>query len=239
VQRHIDVRRASGRFRTQEAGVDAWHCLSYGEHYDPDNTSFGVLIACNDFTLAPGAGFPEHGHAEVEIISWVLAGALRHEDSTGRCAVLRRGFAQRLGAGTGVRHAEANPHAQPVRFVQMWVVPDRPALPPSYDQADLTTALSTGELVPVASGRPADDAPLRLRQRAARCHAATLPAGRELPLPTAPYVQVYVAGGRVQLAGSGSLEEGDEARLTACADLLVATTDRPAEILVWEMHDRI
>jgi redox-sensitive bicupin YhaK (pirin superfamily) len=247
----VRVRRAGERFRSTYDGVDAWHCLSYGEHYDPDNTSFGVLVACNDFTVAPGRGFEEHRHAELEIVSWVLAGALHHEDSVGYSAVLRPGLAQRLSAGTGIRHAETNAGEQPLRFVQMWVLPDRPALPPSYDQADLTAALGTGELIPVASGRPGAGAPLRLRQAAATLHAAALPgsrggrggrggrAGRELALPAAPYVQVYVARGSVDLTGSGRLMEGDEARLTGAAGLRVAATDRAAEILVWEMHDRI
>jgi quercetin 2,3-dioxygenase len=233
------VRRAGERFHSMDGAVQAWHCMSYGRYYDADNTAFGVLVACNEFTLAPGAGFAEHGHAEMEIVSWVLAGALRHEDSTGHLSVLRPGTAQWLGAGTGVQHSETNPYDRPARFVQMWVVPDRPALPPSYGLADLSAALDTGELTVVASARPRDDAPLRLRQAAARLHAAVLAPGRGVMVPAAPYVQVYVARGGVELAGCGALSEGDEARLSGCAGMQVTATEDPAEVLVWEMHDRI
>jgi redox-sensitive bicupin YhaK (pirin superfamily) len=235
----IQLRRAADRYRTTEGGVDAWHCLSYGSHYDPHNTSFGVLVACNEFTLAPGSGFADHGHAGLEIVSWVLAGRLRHEDSTGRREVLRPGFVQRLTAGTGVRHAETNPFRQPLRFVQLWIVPDEPGRPPEYARADLRAALSAGDLVAVASGRPECDAPLRLGQPAATLHAATPPAGRTLALPDAPYLQLYVADGAVALVGGEQLCAGDEVRLTGATGVRVATADHPAQILVWEMHDRI
>jgi len=232
------VRRAGDRFHTSDGGVQAWHCLSYGRYYDPDNTAFGLLVACNEFIVAPGGGFPEHGHAEVEIVSWVLEGALRHEDSTGHRSVPHPGMAQWVGAGTGVQHAETNPYDRPLRFVQMWVLPSQGRLPPSYGCADLATALRTERLTVVASGREGD-APLRLRQPAATLHAAALPPGREVALPAAPYLQVYVMRGGVELAGCGALEEGDEARLNGCADVRVTAGDRPAELLAWEMHERI
>jgi quercetin 2,3-dioxygenase len=235
----IVLRRAGERYRTAGDGVDAWHCLSYGPHYDPENTSFGLLVACNDFTVAPGCGFTDHAHGELEIVSCVLAGRLQHADSTGRVTVLGPGFVQWLGAGSGVRHAETNPFGEPLRFVQYWVVPERPGLPPAYDLADARAALGTGRLVTVASGRPQARAPLPLRQRAATMHAATPPAGRDLVLPDAPYLHVYVADGAVELAGRERLQAGDEARLTGETSVLLVAMDGPARILVWEMHDRI
>lgn len=235
----IRIRRAADRYRTTGGGIDAWHCMSYASHYDPHNTSFGVLVACNDFTVAPGCGFADHGHAELEIVTFVLAGRLQHEDSTGSRTVLDPGVVQRLTAGTGVRHAETNPFGESLRFLQFWIVPDKPAEPPSYAQADLRAALGTGELVAAASGRPGVEAPLRLRQRAATLHAGTLAVGRELALPDAPYLFVYVADGALLVNGRELLQAGDEARLTGAAGVRIAVTDRLASVLVWEMHDRI
>jgi len=235
MQPEVEIRRAKDRFRTQRGWLDAWHCFSYGEHYDPANTHFALLLACNDFLVQPGAGFDPHRHREIEAVTWLLDGSLRHEDDHGHCAVLGPGVAQQMTAGSGIVHAELAANHRPVRFVQMWVQPDARGSAPSYAQHDFGPALDQGGLVVVASGRPEHQAPLRIRQRAATLHVARPPMGRVLDLPDAPYLYVYVARGALDLDGGGALEEGDEARITGVAARRLTTT-RPAEVLVWEMH---
>ena len=121
----IAVLRAGERARTQADGTSSWHCFSSGAHYDPANVSFGPVIACDEHLLAPGAGFARHGHAGVELLSWVLTGALRHTDDAGREHTVGPGALQYQRAGTGIAHAEENASATaPLRFVQLWLLCD-------------------------------------------------------------------------------------------------------------------
>jgi quercetin 2,3-dioxygenase len=245
----IDIRRAGDRFATQAGWLDSWHSFSFGYHYDPDNTHFGLLMVSNDDKVLPGTGFDTHSHRDMEIITWVLEGSLVHEDSAGHSGVIYPGLAQRMSAGSGILHSEKNdswrltgepPHREPVHFVQMWVVPDEVGVDPGYEQLDIDQALHSGELVTVASGIPEHRAAtaIRIHQRDAALHAARLGDGRSVSLPPAPYVHVYVARGGVELEGAGRLHTGDAARLTA-ADGQRLTAAEPAEVLVWEMRSRI
>src|SRR3954447_555726 len=127
---HIEVRRSGDRFVTVAAGRTTRHSFSFDRHYDPANVELGFLVCHNDDLVAPGHGYPTHPHRDLEIVTWVLAGGLRHEDSTGEGGVVRPGLVQRLSAGRGVLHAEVTDGPEPVRFVQMWVRPDEPGLVP-------------------------------------------------------------------------------------------------------------
>jgi redox-sensitive bicupin YhaK (pirin superfamily) len=231
----VEIRRAGDRFRTKEDGVDAWHCFSYADHYDPANTHFGVLVAHNEFTLQPGCGFHPHRHSENEIVTWVLDGELCHTDDGGHRSTLHAGQAQRMTAGRGIVHGEMNDHPdEPARFVQMWIRPDQPGLVPSYDRHDFTSDLTAGHLVAVASGRTDRPAPLRISQRAATLYVARPQPGQVIDLPAAPYRHVYVAAGQLTLADE-HLSDGDEARITGeSAHSIVAS--HAGEIVVWEMH---
>jgi redox-sensitive bicupin YhaK (pirin superfamily) len=242
----VELRRAADRFVTRTGWLTSWHCFSYHPHYDPANTHFGLLLACNDDTLAPGAGFDLHEHRESEAVTWVLAGALRHEDSAGNEAVLGPGTVQRMTAGRGVWHAERNASgAEPVRYVQMWLAPGEPGLPPSYQRADVSGLLAAGGLVPVASGAAGIPAPVRLPQPAAILHAARLHPGAAVTLPAAPFVHAYLAGGSTTALSAGDrpsltggqleLATGDSLRITGGPVHLTAGP-AGAELLVWEMH---
>jgi len=246
----VDLRRAADRFSTDVGWLDSAHCFSFGQHYDPRNTHFGLLLVSNDDVVAPGTGFETHPHRDMEIVTWVLDGGLVHQDSEGNSGVIHPGLAQRMSAGTGILHSEKNDswrltggpeHADPVHFVQMWVVPDTPGIDPGYEQLDITAELDRGGLVTVASGMPehADRRAIRIRNSYAGLHAARLADGETVTLPDAPFVHLFVARGAVDLESEGLLATGDAARITASDGRRVTAVGGNAEVLVWEMHAQL
>jgi quercetin 2,3-dioxygenase len=245
-----DLRRAAGRFSTQLSWLDSKHAFSFGQHYDPGNTHFGLLLVSNDDVVEPGAGFETHPHRDMEIVTWVLDGALVHQDSEGHNGVIYPGLAQRMSAGIGILHSEKNDAWRitgeaatdvPVHFVQMWVLPDEERLEPGYEQVDIGAELAKGGLTVVASGRPVhqDASAIRIRQRDAALYAARLAPGETVALPTAPYAHVYVAKGAVELEGAGRMDTGDSGRITGAEGQRVTAVGGPAELLVWEMHSAL
>jgi hypothetical protein len=231
----VDVRRAHERFHTKISWLDSWHSFSFGEHYDPDNTHHGLLLVLNDDVVAGGGGFPPHPHRDMEIVTWVLDGALAHRDSAGHEGVVSRDVAQRMTAGSGIRHSEMNASAvDEVHLLQMWVPPDTRGLPPAYEQRDVGADVGRNGLFPLASGRePA--AAIHINQRDATLWVARLDAGASVTLPDAPFVHLFVARGTVDLEGSGALHEGDAARLTGAGmPRVVAAED--SEVVIWETH---
>ncbi len=235
----VDVRRAASRPSTSADGLVSRHSFSFGPHYDPANVGHAVLVAHNEDDIRAGAGYPDHPHRDLEIVTWVLEGGLRHEDSDGHAGVVVPGLLQRLSAGSGVRHSERHDRGSgpAVRFVQTWVLPDEPGLTPSYAQRDVGALLDGGGLVPVASGRPglSVDAAVPVHNRDATLHVARLRGGASVELPDAPYLHVFVARGSADLEAAGRLDEGDAARLTAAGEVRL-TAAGPCELLVWEMH---
>ena len=245
----IDVRRADDRFKTRIGWLDSKHSFSFSSHWDAANTHHGVLMVNNDDIVTAGAGFETHPHRDMEIVTWVLQGSLVHQDSEGNNGVIYPGLAQRMSAGTGILHSEKNDawrtaggpsHDEPVRFVQMWVVPDERGIQPGYEQHEIADELLRGGLVTVASGMDshADDAAIRIKNRYAALHASRLQPGDTIEVPDAPFVHVFVARGNVDLEEAGPLAEGDAVRLTSAGGrTLTATT--AAEVLLWEMHATI
>lgn len=195
----IEQRPAASRGLTRTDWLESRHSFSYGQYYEPAQIHFGLLLAHNEDVLAVHSGFDLHPHAEIEIVTWVLAGALEHRDSAGHAAVSRPGDVQRLSAGTGVRHSERNVGDGPVRYVQMWLAADVRGLPAQYEQADCRARLAAGGLVSVVSGARAEisKGALSLRQRSATLWVARLAAGESVLLPTSRYVHAFVASGSV------------------------------------------
>lgn len=232
----VDIRRAKDRSVTRTDWLLSYHSFSFGEHQDPRNTHHGLLVVSNDDVIRPASGFPSHFHQDMEIVTWVLEGELRHEDSGGHEGLLYPGLAQRMSAGSGILHSEANPSPdEPVRLVQMWVLPDEAGVRPGYEQRDIRPELAKGGLVPVASGRGHDGA-ISIHQKQAVLWAGRLRAGESVRLPDARYVHAYVARGAAELEGAGRLAEGDAARLTRAGQVrLTADPGAGAEVLVWEM----
>ena len=132
----IEYRPAQDRFRTEAGGRTTWHSFSFGAHYDPGNVGFASLVAHNDELLPPGTGYDDHPHTDLEIVTWVLSGALRHTSSVGS-AVIGPGQVQRLSAGAGVVHSEVADGRETTRFLQAWVRPDEPGLVPGYVSAEV------------------------------------------------------------------------------------------------------
>jgi len=231
----VDIRRGSDRGASRTEWLDSRHSFSFAGYYDPENTHHGLLLVNNDDWVAPAAGFDTHPHRDMEIVTWVLEGALEHRDSMGNSGVIYPGLAQRMSAGTGVLHSEKNGSAsERVHFVQMWVVPDEAGIDPGYQQAEIDDSGLTGGLMTIAAGR-GDNAAVHLHNRNAALHAARIQPGQAVELPDAPFLHLFVARGAVTLEGSGPLREGDAARFTGTGGQRVTATE-PSEILVWEMH---
>jgi redox-sensitive bicupin YhaK (pirin superfamily) len=228
------VHHAQDRFHTRLDWLDSWHSFSFGGHFDRTNTHHGQLLVVNDDVIGPGGGFGTHPHRDMEIVTWVLDGAVEHRDSEGNHGIIEPGLAQRMSAGTGIAHSEMNAsRTAPVHLVQMWVLPDTEGLTPGYEQRSVGEALATGELVPVASGKGHDGA-ITIHQKDAVLWVGRLAAGKTVTVPDAPHVHVYVARGSATLDDAGELGEGDAARLTdAGAPSLTAGPDG-TEVIIWE-----
>jgi redox-sensitive bicupin YhaK (pirin superfamily) len=232
----IDVRRADERLHTKIDWLDSWHSFSFGEHYDPQNTHHGLLLVSNDDVVAPGGGFGTHPHRDMEIVTWVLDGALEHRDSEGNHGVIAPGLAQRMSAGTGIRHSEVNASTTaPVRLLQMWVPPDTEGIPPGYEQRDVSAQLRGDALYPLASGRE-DDAGVRIHQRDATLWVARLDPNARVDVPDAPYVHVFVATGDATVDEAGTLRAGDAVRLTDAGKKTLTAGSQGAEVAIWEMY---
>src|SRR6516225_2699606 len=184
----VDIRPGTSRFHTQLAWLDSWHSFSFGGHYDADNTHHGLLLVSNDDRVRAASGFGTHAHRDMEIVTWVLSGHLEHRDSEGNHGELYPGLAQRMSAGTGIRHSEMNPsRTEDVHFVQMWVPPDTEGLAPGYEQRDVNQELDKGGLRPIASGQGHDGA-ITIHQRGAVLWGGSLQPGEAVTLPADPHV---------------------------------------------------
>lgn len=211
------LHRSGDRFVSRSPGVETWHSLSFGPHYDPGNTAFGRLVLHDEHRLEPGAGFAPHPHAGVEVVSWVLEGVLVHEDRVGGRRELGPGTLQHLSAGSGVVHAERAGEEQ-TRFVQAWLLADEPAAAPSY-----------------ACRQPEAGRPLPVLQLgSAVLHAGRLPAGEALTLPPGGLVHAFVASGQVRTADA-LLEPGDALRQPGQGPVELRA-ERDSDLLVWEMQ---
>ncbi|MFN0087891.1 MAG: pirin family protein [Blastocatellia bacterium] len=228
----MKIIRAGERFHMESGWLSAYWLFSFDRYYDPGNMAFGPLRVFNHDTVGPGAGFPTHSHREMEIITYVLEGALRHKDSTGGLGVIGAGEVQRMTAGTGVAHSEFNAsESGEVRLLQMWVLPEREGLPPSYEQKRFTMEERTGVLLPIASGRNGPGA-VKVHQDAT-FYVSHLREGDRVAHELRPGRRafLYVIDGEVAVNGE-SLAAGDQARITAGGDLEIAGRGESELILI-------
>ncbi|NWG47297.1 MAG: pirin family protein [Alphaproteobacteria bacterium] len=228
------IRPSAARGRTRLDWLDSHHSFSFGDYFDPDHMGFGPLRVLNEDHVRGGAGFAAHGHRDMEIVTIVLSGALAHRDSLGNGSIIRPGDIQHMSAGTGIVHSEFNGSAaEPVHFLQIWILPDRAGHAPRYGQIHVPLAERAGRLRLLASGEGRDGT-IPLHQDADFLAGVLAPGERaSLPVHAGRRVWVQVAGGSVELGGA-RLEAGDGAGLTdeGSLDILALT---PSEIVVIDM----
>lgn len=226
--------RGSLRPATTGDGRDTRHSFSFGGHYDPTNTGFAALVAHNDERLAPGAGYAEHRHRDVEIVTYVVDGVLAHRGAGVTTDRLGPGDVMVTSAGSGVVHAETAPDEGPVRFVQAWLRPDRDGGEPTRAVARAIPA--AGRLVPVVSGD--GSAELGLGVAGATLWVGRLAPGQEAVLPGDAALHVFVATGSGRCADL-ALDEGDALRVPEPAALRFTAASGPgagALLLVWSFR---
>lgn len=230
----LAVRKAEERGRANFGWLDSKHSFSFGHYYDPKHMGFGPLRVINDDRVAPSGGFPAHPHADMEIISYVLDGALEHKDSLGTGSVIRPGDVQRMTAGTGVRHSEFNASDnEPVHFLQIWILPEKKGLAPGYEQKTFSEAEKRGKLRLIGS-RDGRDGSVTVHQDV-DLYATILAKGEavshEIAAGRGAWVQV--ARGSAKLNGE-ALSEGDGVAVSTSGTLsLEATSD--AEVLLFDL----
>lgn len=230
----ITLRKAAERGGFDLGWLDTKHTFSFGEYHDPEHMGFRSLRVINDDRVAPGEGFPTHGHRDMEIITYVLAGALEHEDSLGTGSVIRPGEVQRMTAGAGIQHSEHNPsRTEPLHLLQIWILPERRGLTPGYEQKAFPAAERQDRLRLVAS-RDGRDGSVTVHQDVA-LHAGLLDAGArvEHPLAAGRHAWVHVATGKVRL-GEQVLEAGDGVAVSNEQRVVLEGVE-PSEVLVFDL----
>ena len=230
----IAIRPSEARGHAHHGWLDTRHTFSFADYHDPAHMGFRALRVINEDRVTPGQGFGTHGHRDMEILSYVLSGRLAHRDSLGTGSVILPGEVQRMTAGTGVRHSEENPSpTEPVHFLQIWVLPERPGLAPGYEQRAFPEAERRGKLRLVASpdGR---DGSVTVHQDV-RVHAGLLASGDAAELALAPgrHAWVQVARGRVRVNGV-PLAAGDGAALSEEGAVRVEGVE-DAEVLAFDL----
>jgi redox-sensitive bicupin YhaK (pirin superfamily) len=231
----IAVRPAEERGIANFGWLDSRHTFSFGHYYDPAHMGFGPLRVINEDRVQPGAGFDTHGHRDMEIISYVLEGALEHKDSIGTGSVIRPGDVQRMSAGTGVLHSEFNhSKSEPVHFLQIWLLPEEQGLAPSYEQKTFADSEKRGRLRLVASHDGRDGSVLI--HQTADIYASILNKGEQVEhaLPAGRNGWLQVLRGAVEVNGQG-LHAGDGAALNDEPALIVTARSNGTEILLFDL----
>jgi redox-sensitive bicupin YhaK (pirin superfamily) len=230
----ITLRPARERGHADHGWLDSHHTFSFADYYDPKNMGFRALRVINEDRVAPGRGFGTHPHRDMEILSYVIEGALEHKDSMGTGSVIRPGDVQRMSAGTGVLHSEFNASREAqVHFLQIWILPEKANLPPSYEQKRFGDEEKQGRLRVVAA-RDGRDGALTVHQDVA-VYAGLLAPGEVVRHPLAPgrHAWVQVVRGAIDLGGQ-PLAAGDGAAVSDEAELAL-TAREAAEVLVFDL----
>lgn len=230
----LTVRKSSERGHANHGWLDSYHTFSFSTYRDPEWMGFGPLRVINEDRVVPGAGFPTHSHQDMEIVTWVLAGALEHKDSLGNGGVIRPGEAQRMRAGHGIAHSEYNASSsEPVHFLQIWIEPDTYGLEPGYEQVAFPPASLQGQLRLIASNDGRDGS-VTIHQNAA-IRAGRLAAGDRVTLTLAPgrRAWLHVAAGRVKVRGY-PLEAGDAVAIRFESALDIEALE-PSELVSFDL----
>jgi redox-sensitive bicupin YhaK (pirin superfamily) len=227
----LQIRRSEDRGHNKISWLDSRFTFSFDRYYDPDHTQFRSLRVINEDVVAPGGGFPTHPHRDMEILTWILDGALEHRDNTGGSGVIRPGELQHMTAGGGVMHSEFNPSQKnPVHLLQIWLLPDRKNLKPEYEQVAFTDAELRGKFNLVAGPK----APVTIHQDV-NLYIARLDKGAEAKHSLAPgrYAWIQIASGAVKLNGT-DLKGGDGAAISDESEIRVEARE-PSEVLAFDL----
>ncbi|MBI1272587.1 MAG: pirin family protein [Alphaproteobacteria bacterium] len=207
----LTIRPAASRGQTTAGWLDSRHSFSFADYYDPDHMGYRSLRVINDDSIKPGAGFPTHGHRDMEIVTFVMQGALAHKDSLGNGASISPGEIQRMSAGTGIRHSEFNPsNDNPTRLLQIWIIPEAQGTEPGYEQKHYDKTTTSGRFGLIGS-RDGRDGSVQIRQDV-NLYCAHLPAGitASFALPKDRFGWLQVAEGTIS-ANEQELTDGDGA----------------------------
>jgi quercetin 2,3-dioxygenase len=230
----IEIRRSNERGFADHGWLKSFHSFSFADYFDPAHVEFGPLRVINEDRVAPGAGFGTHAHRDMEIISYVLEGALEHKDSMGNGSIIRPGDVQRMSAGTGVTHSEFNPSPnESVHFLQIWIQPDRRGIAPGYEEKKFGADEKRGRLCLIASPDRAQGSVLIHQD--ARVYAGLFDGAESatLPITAGRRAYVHVARGSVQ-ANETSLQAGDAMKVTELPSVTLQA-GRDAEIIVFDL----
>ncbi|HSF77496.1 MAG TPA: pirin family protein [Steroidobacteraceae bacterium] len=230
----LTLRRADERGHANHGWLDSFHSFSFADYHDPQHMGFGPLRVINEDRVAPGQGFGTHGHRDMEIISYVLEGALEHKDSLGNGSVMTPGDVQRMSAGRGVLHSEYNgSRTAPVHFLQIWIEPNVRGIAPGYEQTRFEPETRRGRLRLVASADGAEGS--TTIHQDARLYAGLFdgPETATLPIQPGRRAYVHVARGALRVNGE-SLGAGDALRLVDEPELRI-DSGRSAEALVFDL----
>jgi quercetin 2,3-dioxygenase len=229
------LRPANDRGHADFGWLDSRHTFSFGRYFDAAHMGFGPIRVINDDRVAGGGGFPSHPHDNMEIITYVLDGALRHEDSLGTGSVIRPGDVQRMSAGTGIVHSEFNASAtDPVHFLQIWIVPEQRGLAPGYQQSSFGTDVSNGKLTLIGS-RDGRDGSLTIHQDVA-LHAGRFATGTVAALDLRPGRQAWVQVARGELDVNGiRVSAGDGLAIADTKHVAITAASDDAEVLVFDV----
>ena len=233
----LTIRKAEDRGHANHGWLNSHHTFSFADYHDPKNMGFGPLRVINDDTVAGGGGFPPHRHRDMEIISYVIGGALSHKDNLGNGSIIKPGDVQRMSAGLGVVHAEYNASgSEPVHFLQIWIMPERAGLPSGYEQKFFSEEDKRGKLRLLASPDGANGS-VRIQQDA-RMFATLLESGQSVTHQIAVSRKgwLHVVKGSVELNGI-SLKTGDGVAIDADKgeETLVITSQDKGEVLLFDM----
>ncbi len=231
----MTIQRAAERGHFNHGWLDTFHTFSFAGYYDPEHMGFRVLRVINEDRVAPGQGFGTHPHNNMEILTYVLEGALQHRDSMGNGSVIRPGEVQRMTAGSGVTHSEVNASdSEPVHLYQIWILPERPGLTPGYEQKAFPAG-ETDSPVRLVASRDGREGSLTIHQDADVSLVRLLP-GKKLALPFDPdrHAWVQVARGALTLNGR-ELDTSDGAALSEESALEFATGSTDAEAILFNL----
>ena len=231
----IKIRKAEERGHFDFGWLNTYHTFSFGEYYDPRNMGFRSLRVINEDFVHAGRGFPTHGHSDMEIITYVLEGGLAHKDSMGNGSIIRPGDVQRMSAGTGVRHSEANPSTEePVHLLQIWILPNETGIEPSYEEKKFDDEEKRGRLRLVVSpdGR---DGSVRIHQDAS-VYTTVLDSEQGVAYELKPnrHAWLQVARGLVEVNGQ-QLKQGDGAAISEERELTIVGRE-PSEALLFDLN---